>query len=98
MSIRQAAGHAGISEARWRQIEHGIRYFRGDPYPETGPAQTVAAMARVVGASPAQLIDAGRADAAGELEALVAAVGSMPGLTGRQRDKLAGRIKRDSSD
>lgn len=67
MSIRQAAKRTGISEARWRQIEHGVRYFRGQPYPESGPAPIVARMAATVGVTAAELTAAGRADAAAEL-------------------------------
>lgn len=85
-SIRAAATAAGISEGRWRQIEHGVRRFRGTAYPERGPAPTIAKMARAVGAVPEQLAAAGRPDAAAELEALLTVAG--PHLTKRQSDAL----------
>jgi Helix-turn-helix domain len=71
MSGHEASRRAGISEARWRQIESGIRWFRGVAYAESGPKKTVAKMAQVVGATPGQLTRAGRPDAAGELKALL---------------------------
>jgi transcriptional regulator with XRE-family HTH domain len=98
MSMRQAAQEAGISPTHWRQIETGIRRFRGQDWPETGAAQTVAKMALVVGATPRDLAQAGRDDAAGELEALIAAVESDPRLTRRQKRLLAERMRRDASD
>jgi len=101
MSIREAAARAGISDARWRQIEHGVRYFRGVPHPETGPAPTVAKMAFAVGVTPDDLSGAGRADAAGELEAILDAIDEklhQPELSARQRKSLADRMLRDASD
>lgn len=62
---------AGISETRWRQIESGVRHFRGQVFPERGPDPTVARMARVVGVTPEQLTARGRPGAAAELEALL---------------------------
>jgi len=98
MSMREAARRAQMSDARWRQIEHGVRYFRGVPYPETGPAQAIARMAHAVGATPEQLADAGRPDAAAELEAMAESVEHAPPFTGAQRRALAARVRRDSSD
>ena len=98
MSMRAAAAAARISEARWRQIEHGIRYFRGVPYPEAGPAQTIARMAHAVGATPEQLSAAGREDAAAELEAIARSVEGTPPLTAGQRRGLADRIRHDKRD
>jgi hypothetical protein len=109
MSMREAAALAEISESRWRQIEHGVRYFRGEPYPENGPPATVAKMMRAIGIGHSysteswrsivqRLDDIGCHDAAGELEALIAAVESDPRLTGRQKRRLTERIRRDASD
>jgi transcriptional regulator with XRE-family HTH domain len=69
-SIRQAAVEAGISDTRWRQIETGRRTFRGQAFPETAPPEILARMAQAVGVPPAELEEAGRADAAAELLAL----------------------------
>lgn len=97
MSIRKAADLAEISESRWRQIESGVRWFRGEPYEERQtPAQTVAKMARAVGATAQQLTDAGRADAAAELEAMAQQVEVTEVFTKGQREGLAGRVRRDS--
>ena len=74
LSIAAAARLADMSDTRWRQLESGYRLFHGRYEPETAPAQTLAAMARAVGVTPAELRDAGRPDAAGELEALLLAV------------------------
>jgi hypothetical protein len=95
MSIRAAAAEAGISESRWRQIENGVRMFRGTPYPESGPAQTVAKMAAVVGVTPDQLTHAARPDAAGELEAILA---ESTELTARQKRYLGRKVRRDIGD
>ncbi len=98
MSMRQAAREAGISETRWRQLEAGVRDFRGVKYAEPpGPAQTIARMALAVGATPAQLTEAGRPDAAAELEAMAESVEHAPPFTGAQRRALAGRVRRDKN-
>jgi transcriptional regulator with XRE-family HTH domain len=71
LSVREAARRAGISEGWWRQVVRGYQPLKGGgKAPMTGSAETVASMARVVGVTPAQLQEAGRADAAEELRAL----------------------------
>jgi hypothetical protein len=96
MSRYEAAGIAGISESRWRMIETGTRWFRGEPLSEPpAPAQTIARMAWAVGATPAELRDAGRGDAAAELEAIAGQVESTGAFTGRQAKALAKRVRRD---
>ena len=70
LSRRAAAARAGISEARWRQLEDGYRTFRGQQFAEVAPAPILARMARAVGVTPAELEDAARPDAAAELVAL----------------------------
>lgn len=63
-----------MSETRWRQISNGYQDVgRGHRVPTVGPPETIARMAQVVGVTPDQLRDAGRADAAGELELLTTA-------------------------
>ena len=94
MSQGEAARRAGISPTRWRQIEYGVRHFRGDVYPEPpAPAAILAKMAHAVGATPEQLTERGRADAAGELAALLAS----PAFDGRQERFLTARALRDVS-
>ena len=68
LSAREAARRAGISEGRWRQIASGYQVVSPGVYaPVHGPAQTLARMAAVAGVTPAQLTEAGRADAAKSL-------------------------------
>lgn len=68
LSVRKAADSAGISEGRWRQIAKGYNQVSKDTYvPSIAPADTLARMARVVGAVPDQLRAVGREDAATEL-------------------------------
>ncbi len=94
MSRYEAAAIAGISESRWRMIETGVRWFRGEPLAEPpAPAQTVARMAWAVGATPDQLTQAGRKDAAAELEAIAAQVEQTGAFTGRQAKALAKRVR-----
>ena len=70
LSAREAARRAGISEGRWRQITGGYQVVSAGVYaPVHGPAATLARMAAVVGVTPAQLRQVGRADAARELSA-----------------------------
>ena len=93
--MREAAGLARISETRWRQLEHGVRHFRGQAWPERGPAPTIAKMARAVGVTPEQLAAAGRPDAAGELQALLIVAGPM--LNRRQR-RMLGELAHDDDE
>lgn len=59
-----AARAAGISVARWSQIETGYEKRGGLYKPISGTAPTIAHMAHAVGLSPDRLEAAGRADAA----------------------------------
>lgn len=73
LSVRGAAKASDISDSRWRQIIKGYRQETKDlRVPVRAPADTLARMADVVGATPDQLREVGREDAAGELEALLA--------------------------
>lgn len=68
LSRREAARRAGISDAWWRYVTRG--WQNG---PITGPADTVAVMARVVGLTPERLESEGeRPDAAGKLREMIA--------------------------
>lgn len=57
-----------MSDARWRQIASGYQTISGTKVPVHAPAETLARMARTVGVTPAQLAEAGRTDAAEELQ------------------------------
>lgn len=60
-----------MSDSRWRQIIKGYRQETADiRVPVRAPAETLARMADVVGATPDQLREVGREDAADELESL----------------------------
>jgi hypothetical protein len=72
LSIREAARRAGISYGRWRQIVTGYQNVSPGEYAAVrAPARTVARMAKVVGVTPSQLEEAGRADAADILRAIL---------------------------
>lgn len=72
LSVREAARRAGFSEGRWRQIAKGYNQASKEVrVPVRAPAETLARMARVVGATPDQLREVGREDAADELERLM---------------------------
>ncbi|HYK28524.1 MAG TPA: hypothetical protein VEV61_11205 [Streptosporangiaceae bacterium] len=71
-SMADCARQAGMSAERWRQIEQGkARVAPGVDVPVTdAPAETIAAMARVLHLTAVQLELAGRPDAADALERL----------------------------
>jgi transcriptional regulator with XRE-family HTH domain len=63
--IADAAARAGVSVARWSQIEAGSELRHGSVSPVTGRAGTIARMAHVAGVSPERLAAEGaRPDAA----------------------------------
>ncbi len=71
LSAREASRRAGISEGRWRQIASGYQVVSPGVYTAVrGPAATLAKMAAVAGVTVAELCEAGREDAAGELARL----------------------------
>lgn len=77
ISIREASRRAGISYGRWRQITSGYQNVSPGSYARVrAPAATLARMASVVGVTPAQMEDAGRADAAGILQEMQASAPS----------------------
>ncbi|WP_157834446.1 helix-turn-helix domain-containing protein [Mycobacteroides abscessus] len=72
LSIRRAATLAEISEGRWRQIENGYQQVgAGTQVEAQARPETLARMAKVVGATPAELTQADRDDAAQALRALI---------------------------
>ena len=73
LSMREGARRAGFSVATWTQIEQGYRKVTsGITIPIHGTDDKLALMARVAGATPAQLAEAGRPEAASMLERLLA--------------------------
>lgn len=74
VSMREAARRAGFSVATWTQIEQGYRKVTSAlTIPIAGTAEKVARMSLVVGATPEQLRETGRGDAATILRRLIAA-------------------------
>jgi hypothetical protein len=71
--MREAARRAQISPAWWRMIETGVRRVARQDFPERANDETLARMAQVVGATPAELRDAARPEAAVLLEKMLAA-------------------------
>ena len=64
----RAHGSGGVSAAYWRDVERGQGGRRGQRVPTRASARALAAMARTVGVTPAELTGAGREDAARVLE------------------------------
>lgn len=94
LSAREAARRAGISEGRWRQITGGYQVVSAGVYaPVHGPAATLARMAAVVGVTPAQLRQAGRADAARALDAVPAQVAAGDEVLQRVRQMNTGEAR-----
>lgn len=74
LSGRAAAKASGISASRWTQIIRGYKQETPElRVPVRAPDKTLARMAKVVGATPDQLREVGREDAAEELEGLMTA-------------------------
>lgn len=68
LSGRAAAKEAGISGSRWTQIVRGYKQETSEVrVPVRAPADTLARMAKVVGATADQLREVGREDAADEM-------------------------------
>ncbi|NJP44551.1 hypothetical protein [Actinacidiphila epipremni] len=67
ISQREAARRARLSEARWRQLVSGFQLVQRAKVPVRSPDKTLARMARAVGVTAEQLVDAGREDAAAAL-------------------------------
>ncbi|WP_406321738.1 helix-turn-helix domain-containing protein [Streptomyces sp. NBC_00519] len=70
LSGREAARRSGVSNTRWRQIISGYQTVSGSHVPVVAPAETIARMAQATQVTPDELRQAGRADAAAELERL----------------------------
>jgi transcriptional regulator with XRE-family HTH domain len=64
LTSAQAAAKAGISKARWSQVENGSEKRAGLWYPVSATDGLLAKMADAIGLTPCRLADAGREDAA----------------------------------
>lgn len=72
LSQRAAAEKAGLSPTRWRDIESGWHWVRkGEAETSSIPPATTAVAAYAVGATPAELREAGCHEAASELQHLI---------------------------
>ena len=72
LSMREAARRAGMSASLWTQYEQGYRKVTpAVTIPIRATADKLAGMALVVGATPEQLREAGRDDAAAILRKLI---------------------------
>lgn len=82
VTIPQAARAAGISTARWSQVEAGRETRGGAVRPVRGKARTIAHMAQAVGVPPARLREQGQRPDAAEILAEIQrspAPGEIPG-------------------
>ena len=80
LSQRAAARKAGMSDGRWRHIESGYQTVSAGVHAAVrAPAGTLARMAASLGVTAAELIDAGREDAAKELATVAS-----PAVAGRE--------------
>lgn len=105
--MREAARRAHISSAWWRVLETSTRRVKGQDFTERANAETLARMALVVGAVPAELAEAGRPDAAVKLarlieagpshgERLAEAIRQSRDLSAEQKSYLTGLLERDT--
>lgn len=107
--MREAARRAGFSVATWTQNEQGYRKVaRGLIIPIRATDEKLARMALVVGATPGQLGEAGRDEAAVILKKLIDAgpdpaaqmietIRSSGDLDDRQKRALIEMVRRSSS-
>jgi transcriptional regulator with XRE-family HTH domain len=79
MSVANAADAAGISKARWSQIENGRESRAGEIRPVSATDGLLAHMAYAIGVTPERLADAGREGAALVLREIQARRESGPG-------------------
>lgn len=108
LSMREAARRAGFSVATWTQNEQGYRKVTPQlMIPIRAVADKLARMAMVVGATPDQLREAGRDDAAriqvklidagpDEKAQLAEALRHSSDLTGKQKQALIDMLFRDA--
>jgi transcriptional regulator with XRE-family HTH domain len=97
LSRRQAAARADISPSQWSDVERGDKQAgSGVTVPVRATAGTLARMARAVGATAEELAQAGRADAARQLQAfeeqrgLRQRIEAVPGLGATVGQQLTG--------
>jgi transcriptional regulator with XRE-family HTH domain len=57
LSKRAAAQRAGVSEARWRQIENGVQYVNGEPTPTRTTAETLVRIVQSIGLDVDRMLD-----------------------------------------
>jgi transcriptional regulator with XRE-family HTH domain len=102
MSRRQAAAKAGISPSQWSDIERGHKQAGSSvTVPVLATAETLARMARIVGATADDLVAAGREDAARELRNLDRdqdqrrRLAAIPGLGAIEKQKLTSTESKD---
>jgi hypothetical protein len=74
-------GRKGIGATYWRDVERGHGWRRGERVTARAADETLAVMALVVGATPPQLTEAGREDAARVLEEMLRRSGDRVQLT-----------------
>ena len=83
-----------ISGTRWRQLEDGYRTVKGvGRIPESAPAATLAGMAYVVGATPADLHAEDCHEAAYELVQLIAEQAREDGDTQAEAARMARTVR-----
>jgi transcriptional regulator with XRE-family HTH domain len=85
LTSAEAAAAAGISKARWSQVENGYEKRDGTYYPVSATDGLLARMAEAIGLSAARLAESGRDDAAAilrEMDARAAetAAAAAPGI------------------
>jgi transcriptional regulator with XRE-family HTH domain len=79
IKLPAAAKAAGISVARWSQIENGYEMRLGEARPVQGTRSTIAHMAAAIGLEPARLATEGaRPDAAAVLAEILRSDGGPP--------------------
>lgn len=110
LSMRSAARQAGVSPTLWVETERGFRRVApGVTLPTRVTPDKLARMARIVGASPKQLTEAGRGDAAAILKRItdagpelddrvIEAIRASQDFTERQKQALIEIVERNKRD
>jgi hypothetical protein len=99
MSMRQAAIGAGISPTAWAEVETARKKVApGVEIERRGTPKIVSRMALFLKISPGEMRDRGRGDVGDYMDKILHTVETEPGLSGRQKRGLAGRIRQDASD
>jgi hypothetical protein len=99
LSMRQAAISTGISPSAWAEVETARKKVApGVEIARKGTAKIVSQMALFLKIAPGEMRDRGRGDVADYMEKILNTVQADPRLTGRQKDRLTERIRRDARD